>query len=141
MLDTPDYVVSTSGILRIVASFIAFDSEISNWRVIDKRSEKEFRLTRDEQEILEHLAEHLCALEFAPEFELAKSQRKQRTQALLAKAINAIVSARNGNKRELDQLRSISHIEFIKKFFSLWEPDISAGLYHSSKRSNSLARK
>lgn len=95
MLDTAEYEVRTGGLWRTIRSIIAGDLKTSNWVVLDKRNGVTFRLTDEEQELLNRVGEHLASLWLAPDFRRPKKDRQRQGAVVLEN----VVDGRRGSRR------------------------------------------
>ena len=114
LVSTPDLEVWTAGFWRTVWSLIVRRPEASNWLVVNKRLHaSRFRLLRPEQDFLEFLAQHLAALEMAPDYnDSTKKERRDREQRVLAEGLQAILSARSGDDGKLQRMKLLNHFDF-----------------------------
>ncbi|MEE8250826.1 MAG: hypothetical protein V3R24_03715 [Gemmatimonadales bacterium] len=68
---------------------------------------------RSEQDFLAFLAQHLAALEMAPDYnDSTKKERRDREQRVLAEGLQAILSARSGDDGKLQRMKLLNHFDF-----------------------------
>jgi hypothetical protein len=119
LLDDLDYKVMSAGFWRGVWSIImtlAFryprGLEWSNFLIVDKHNNAEFRLTEEEQDFLDRLSRHLNAMWMAPDFD--DKERVERSKIVYARMIYALVDARKGDKEAIERLKSMNHCEYVE---------------------------
>ncbi len=118
LLDSPEYRLTTGGLWRLIWSLISRHPGFSNWLIVDKRHDWEFRLTVAEQEAMSRFAEHSGAMMLSPDFTSLSSQQKNNYEmTVVADIVEALVAARNGDQEKWERLCSMDRLEFVEYAF------------------------
>lgn len=124
-LDTNRVHVTLGGFWLSLLSLLRLKPELSNWLVLDKKTGMEFRLSYEEQDALNRPTEMVQSIFLSPDFQdTPKGIRKAALNSILEEYIVAIVSARQGDPSDLQELQNKGLGEFtdyVKQQLASWE--------------------
>jgi hypothetical protein len=124
LLDDDCWRVEQPGIWRalwsLVWSCVVRENKVLNFQVTDKKLGEKWRLTHEEQELLNHLGERLGSLAWSPEYQdKPKLHQKKLLRLLLADIVRAISMNHQGDSSEIEKLGSMSQPEFHRYVLAL----------------------